>query len=209
LHVIDLETWPRRSQFEFFRGFANPHFSLTAQVDVTRLVEELKPEGVSVFNAVLFAVMGAANALPELRTRFRGDQVVEHEVVHASITVPIEDERFAFCDIEYAPDWPAFDARCQAAVEHARRQSVLIDHIAQRDDWIFLSCLPWVAFTSMTNPTSGPDDCVPRITWGRFERLGDSWRLPVCVEVHHGLVDGLHVGRFYQGLQQRLSTAAI
>lgn len=205
MKVIDLETWPRRSQFAFFRGVANPHFSLTASIDATRLVEDLKPKGVSLFNAALFAIMAAANGVPELRTRFRGDRVIEHEVVHASVTVPIEDERFAFCEIEFSPDWPAFDARCRQAVADAKRQTVLEDRVAQRDDWIYLSCLPWVAFTAMTNPTNGPDDCTPRIAWGKFERQDGRWRLPVGVEAHHALVDGLHVGKFYQELARRLS----
>ena len=28
--------------------------------------------------------------------------------------------------------------------------------------------------------------------------------MPVSVEVHHALVDGLHVARFYEGFQRRL-----
>ena len=205
MKIIDLDSWPRRSQFEFFRGINNPHFSLTANVEVTRLVEDLKPQGVSVFNAALFAIMAAANAVPELRTRFRGDQVVEHELVHASVTVPIEDDRFAFCDIEFSPGWPDFDARCREVVADAKRQTELRDKVAHLDDWIYLSCLPWIHFTSMTNPMNGPDDCTPRITWGRFDRRDGAWRMPVAIEAHHALVDGQHAGRFYAELEQRLA----
>ena len=48
----------------FFRKVAQPHFSLTALVDVSYLMATLKPANVSVFNATLFAVVGAANAVP-------------------------------------------------------------------------------------------------------------------------------------------------
>ncbi len=204
MKIIDMETWPRRSQFAFFRGLANPHFSLTAPVDATVLMERLKPAGVSPFNAALFAIMGAANAVPALRMRFRGDRVVEHDTVHASVTVPIENQGFGFCDIEYTPDWGAFDARCRERVARARAQRELTDHAAGEDRWIFLSCLPWVGFTAMTNPTAGPDDCIPRITWGRIERRDGGWRMPVAVEVHHALVDGLHAGQFFAELERRL-----
>ena len=33
--------------------------------------------------------------------------------------------------------------------------------------------------------------------------------MPVSVEVHHALVDGLHVGRFYEMFQARLDAAGV
>jgi chloramphenicol O-acetyltransferase type A len=205
LKSIDLQTWPRRSQYRFFRGLAPPHYSVTAAVDVTYLVTYLKPAGISVFNATLFAIVGAANAIPELRMRFRAEQVVEHDIVHASVTVPIGDDGFGFCNIEYADDWHLFDARCSDAVARAKRQTGLRDDVAHMDDWFYMSCLPWVDFTAMTNPVDGPDDCVPRVTWGKFVQHSGAWRLSVSVQVHHALVDGLHLGRFYETLQSRLT----
>ena len=200
---VDLETWPRRAQYEFFRGLAHPHFSLCAEVDATRLVEELKPAGVSPFHAVLWCLLDAANALPELRTRFRGDEVVEHSAVHASVTVPIGEEGFGFCSVPYDSDWPRFNAACGEAIEAAMRQESLEEN-TQGDEWIYLSCLPWLRFSSMTNPTAGPQDCVPRVTWGRFSAQEGRWLIPVAVQVHHALVDGRHLGLFYRGVSERL-----
>ena len=48
---------------------------------------------------------------------------------------------------------------------------------------------------------------MPRITWGRISSRNDGWTMPVAVQVHHALVDGLHLGRFYDALQQRLSVS--
>lgn len=205
MKTIDLKTWPRASQFRFFRGVADPHFALTAAVDATRLMALDRPEGVSVFNAALHAIMSAANAVPELRTRFGGDEVREYDTVHASVTVPIEGERFAFCDIPYAPDWPTFDGNCRREVERAKRQDALRDDVAGAEDWIYLTCLPWLHFTAMTHPVDGPQDCIPRIGWGKIAPEGDGFRMPVAVQVHHALVDGLHVGRFFEALEERLA----
>jgi chloramphenicol O-acetyltransferase type A len=70
--------------------------------------------------------MTAANAVPELRLRFREDTVVEHEVVHASATVPLDGDRFTFCSIEYAPEWDAFNANCVDALEKAYLYQVFV-----------------------------------------------------------------------------------
>ncbi len=204
METIDMATWPRKSLFEFFRQTAAPHFSITAPVDVTRLEKLRREAGFSFFNAVLYAIMTAANAIPELRMRFRNDRVVKHTVAHASATVPIEGDRFAFCGIEYAPEWETFNTACQTALEKAKTQDQLQEHI-QSDDWIFLSCLPWVSFTALTNPNSGPGDCIPRITWGKCEVRHAQASIPVGIQVHHALVDGVHVGRFYEALDDMLS----
>ena len=208
MKTIDLETWPRRSQYAFFRELAQPHFSVCVDVDCTHLVESLKPAGVSPFNAVLWSLLAAANDVPELRTRFRNDTVVEHAVVHASATVPIGDDAFAFCSLPYDEDWSRFNGSCQAAIEAASQQDALAEN-TEGDGWLYLSCLPWFAFTAMTNPTRGADDCVPRITWGRFHTRDGRWRIPVAVQVHHALVDGLHLGRFFSGVNERLANLGV
>jgi chloramphenicol O-acetyltransferase type A len=209
MKTIDMATWPRKSQYDFFRQLPAPHFSVTATVNVAVLVNRRKTEEISLFNAFLYCIMTAANAVPELRMRFRGDTVIEHEVVHASPTIPIDDDRFAFCSIEYIPEWDAFNASCVEALEKAKQQNELREHIDGTDEWIFLSCLPWMNFTALTNPNSGPNDCIPRISWGKVDGKGSSWTMPVSVQVHHALVDGIHVGKFYEALAQSLTTCAI
>ena len=79
-------------------------------------------------------------------------------------------------------------------------------HIDNTDEWIFLSCLPWMRFTSLTNPNGGPNDCIPRISWGKLDNQGSRWTIPVAVQVHHALVDGVHVGKFYEALAESIAT---
>jgi chloramphenicol O-acetyltransferase type A len=206
MKVIGKETWARRSQYMFFRNLAQPHFSVTSNVDVTPLISKIRLKELSAFNACLFSLMSAANAVPEMRLRFRGDTVVEHETVHASTTMPIEDDNFAFCGIEFAPDWSEFNRRCQKELARAKSQAELKEHIEDSDEWIFLSCLPWLRFTALSNPNNGPDDCIPRISWGKFFEQNSVWLMPVSVQVHHALVDGVHMGRFFQILESTIAT---
>ena len=86
-----------------------------------------------------------------------------------------------------------------------KSQFELQEHIEGSDEWIFLSCLPWMDFTSLINPHGGPDDCIPRISWGKLNGQGSSWTIPVAVQVHHALVDGVHVGRLYQALDETIA----
>lgn len=201
MKIIDFDTWPRKSLYNYFGSLPQPHFSITADVDVTALIESAKPQGVSVFNGSLYAVMKTCNTIPELRQRIQGERVVEFDTVHPAPTVPIEGDRFAFCYFDYDPDWETFNAHCTAAIEKGRQQTELTDGSDTRGDLIFTTCLPWVAFTSLHHPVQGPDDSFPRVAWGKFTRKNDRWVMPVNAQVHHALADGIHMGKFYQILQ--------
>ena len=49
---------------------------------------------------------------------------------------------------------------------------------------------------------------VPRFAWGRFFQEGRLLKLPFNVQVHHALVDGIHMGRFYAAVQEFLHDPA-
>ncbi|KLN61638.1 hypothetical protein WH96_04685 [Kiloniella spongiae] len=209
---IDLTTWSRYSQYAMFKDFASPHFSITTRVDVTAIMKARQNHGASPFNAMLFCIMQAFNAVPELRTRFRDTAgqptVIEHNRVHPSVTVPIENDRFAFCEIPYTSDWQAFNNHCQSAIAAGKAQTELDEKTIDTDYWIFMSCLPWLNFTDMQHPLKGPDDCIPRLAWGKFvpqpkiaSKGDDRWEAAVNLTAHHALVDGIHMAQFFQNLE--------
>jgi chloramphenicol O-acetyltransferase type A len=49
-----------------------------------------------------------------------------------------------------------------------------------------------------------PVDSVPRFAWGKFYEDGQLLKMPLSVQGHHALMDGLHVGRFYAEVQDYL-----
>ena len=71
-----------------------------------------------------------------------------------------------------------------------------------RTDLIHYSTLPWISFTSFSHARNwGKEDSVPKIVFGKATERNGQWLLPVSVEVHHALMDGLHVGRYLEKLQ--------
>ena len=93
-------------------------------------------------------------------------------------------------------------------LERVKSEAGPLDPQDDRDDLIHYSVIPWVAFTSFAHARRwGTDDAVPKIVFGKHREVGDRRLMPVSVEVHHALVDGLHVGRFYEALQRRLDGA--
>ena len=207
---LDLSTWNRREHFAFYRGYDNPYFNLCAPVDVTRLLERCRSEeGPSFFLASLWASLTAVNEIEELRYRIRGDDVVVHGIVHGGSTVLVPDGTFRFGYFDYDPDFWTFAEGAGSVLERVRAEMGPLEARPERDDMIHYSIIPWVAFTSFSHARRwGTVDSVPKVVFGRHHRDGDIDRMPVSVEVHHALVDGLHVGRFFERFQHHLDEAA-
>ena len=94
-----------------------------------------------------------------------------------------------------------FCGQTNKAIASARANPSLKDEPG-RDDYLFISSLPWVRFTSVSHPIQmNPVDSIPRITWGRFAEEHKRVIVPLSVQVHHGLADGYHVGLFFQLFQ--------
>ena len=205
MRYIDLEHWPRRKHFEFFRTLDYPHFNLTANVEISKTYSYCKTQQVSLFKTIVYMATTAANAVPQLRQRIRDGQVVEHEIVHPSVTVMSGEEVFSFCHIAYTPDFQQFLANAEHAIETVKHAPTLEESPERGDDVLYMTSIPWIAFTGVTHPIHmHPVDSVPRIAWGKFFEEGGARKMPLSVQAHHALVDGLHVARYFQQFQDLL-----
>jgi chloramphenicol O-acetyltransferase type A len=209
MRTIDLQTWPRRKHFEVFNGFDYPHFNLCAGVDVTAFFPAMRQAGISFTVGVIYLLAKTANGIPEFRTRIRGQQVVEHEVVHPSASVMAEGDLFSFCTMAYEPDFPAFAEQAARRMAWFQQHPTLEDEPGQ-DDLLFLSSIPWVSFSGLTHPIHmHPVDSVPRLTWGKIFDQDGRLKMPLSVQGHHALMDGVHVGRFFTQVQAYLDSPQI
>lgn len=204
--VIDQARWPRREQFELFRTFGSPYFSITADVDITAYREAL-PKGGRFTIGLVHALATAANAVPEFRQRIRGDDVIEFDTVHPSIIVLNEDDAFRFCAFPFANDYPEFAKDAPARMERAKGAPSMFD-FQDQDDYLFLTGLPWISFAGVMHaaPIQAPDS-VPRIAWGKYRDVAGRIMLPLNIQVHHALIDGIHAGRFYAKVEEILNRA--
>lgn len=107
---IDIEAWPRREHFEAFRTFDFPHFNMCANVDLTTFYPFVKQHGISLNVATIYILTHAANAVHEFRYRLRGEEVIEHEIVHPGSTIMGKNDVFSFCTMEYRENFPDFVA---------------------------------------------------------------------------------------------------
>jgi chloramphenicol O-acetyltransferase type A len=208
MREIDMQTWARGNHFENYVAFEQPLFGMCANVEIGAFYKHVKALGASLNVAIIYTASRAANTIPEFRQRIRGERVVEHDVVHPSTTILLEGDLFSFCTIEYDRDFSTFAARAEERIAFTKANPTLEDEEG-RDDFLFMTAIPWVSFTSFMHPLphfSG--DSFPRIAWGKLFEEGGVMKMPLGVQAHHALMDGLHVGKFYTEVESYLQDVA-
>jgi chloramphenicol O-acetyltransferase type A len=175
---IDMQTWSRREHFKVFGAFDHPHFSMCANVDLTAFYPFVKQHGISFNVATVYVLARAANAIPEFRYRIRSGEVVEHEIVHPATTILMDEDLFTFCTFDYNEDFSLFAARAAEQIAYVKEHLTLEDEPGR--------------------------DSVPRFAWGKFFEDGEFLKMPLDVQAHHALMDGVHMGRYFAEVEDYL-----
>ena len=205
-HYLDIASWARREVFEFFRGFDKPYFNICTRLDVTNLLSELrKRERTSVWLTYHYLALRAANEIEPFRYRLRQGKVLVHDVVNGGTTFMLPNETFTLLYFDYAETYSKFMESATKAVDEIITGDWAFRPKHEDDARIHCTTLPWIAFTSFSHARRwGREDSVPKISFGKFIKEKDRTLMPFSVEVHHSLMDGLHVGRFLSRLQEAL-----
>ncbi len=202
---LDISSWARRDLFEFFRRYGNPYFNICAQLDVTRLRDYLRerPE-TSTSLTYHYCALRAANEIEPFRYRLREGKVFVHDVIHGGTIVLLPNESFNFAYFGYHENFQEFISEAHDSVMKAQAPGASFTP-NPGDDRIHFSVLPWISFTSFAHARNlGVEESVPKIAFGKFTKQGKQNLLPISIDVHHALMDGLHVGRYLDRLQELL-----
>jgi chloramphenicol O-acetyltransferase type A len=201
MRSIDMQTWSRREHFELYNSFNHPHFNMCANVDLSSFLPYLKHNAISFNAAIVYLISRTANAIPEFRYRIHGEQVVEHEVVHPSTTILVSEDVFSFCGLSYVDNFAEFSTHYARKVAYVKEHPTLEDE-SEDDDMLFMTAIPWVSFTSFMHPINmHPCDSIPRFAWGKYFHEGEVIRMPLSIQGHHAVMDGIHMAKFYQRIQ--------
>jgi chloramphenicol O-acetyltransferase type A len=202
MRIIEFTHPHERRHFAFFRSMNHPHFGVSANVEIGGWLELLHERGLKTTPAIVHLLARVANEIPQFRRRIRGDEVVEHETVHPTFSVATDvADAFSFCHVLFDPDLETFVDAATSAMAEMRAHPVFEDE-PDRDDYLFMSALPWISFTSVQHAMHyHPHDSVPRITWGKFFEAGGRTMMPLSLQAHHALVDGAHAGRFFEEVE--------
>jgi chloramphenicol O-acetyltransferase type A len=201
---LNIDHWPRKNHFHFFKGFTEPFFGIVADVDCTEGYRYAKQKGVSFFLYYLHKSLAAANEIESFRYRIEGEKVACYDVINAGPTVPRPDGTFGFSEIIFKKDFEEFYPLALAEMKRVSGETTLVT--GKKENVIYYSAIPWIKFTSVSHARHYDiSDSIPKISFGKIYTENEKRMIPVSVHVHHALMDGYHVGQYFELFQKLLN----
>lgn len=211
--VLDVSQWARAQHLKFYQGFSHPWYNICSNIDVTALHQYCKQHNHRFFHAYLYLTQQALNKCEPMSYRLVGEEVRIYSPMCVSVALLADDNTVRFCDLDHEPTFSDFTISATKSETRIKNTPFIVEQFIgqeMKQNTIHLTVLPWVDFTSMTHARDvNFPDSVPKMAFGKLVQHGDQWRMPLSVEVHHGLMDGLHVGQFIQTLQMMFDSPSL
>lgn len=203
MKTIDIETWDRKGYFKAYAGTDFPYINVGAHLDITRLLRFSRKQGLSSYLALIFSAHRAAEGIRNFRYRIMdGKPVLNDSMCPCFTYLQKGADLFINVIVERSEDIREFHRNAKERI--ARQGNDLgLEIMRGRLDLIKYSAIPWIQYTHVVRTIAKCGvDSVPKISWGKYFKQGDRDLVPFSVQVHHGLMDGLHVGRYFETLQR-------
>lgn len=223
--IIDLDNYPRKSHLEYFMLMTHPQLNVTVDVDVTDLRAFCKSENCSFFLSFVHVVAISADSIPQFRQRihrlceeelrdpahnapkegvFAGCEIREYEQSPTSHTEATGNELYCYCPLYHHMPWSEYITTATEKQKIARAKGTL-EEDPEIEAFYFPTCIKWIHYRDIVHPMTDRYDSNPRFSWGKYEEdYRGRLMMPLTVAAHHGLVDGIHLGKFYDAVEKNM-----
>jgi chloramphenicol O-acetyltransferase type A len=207
MEYLDMEKWERKDLYASYVGQDLPYIIVTAEVDVTGLYRKAKAEGFSFYFGLVYAASQAADSIRNFHYRVVDGRpcYIERGTPTATHKRPGED-LFVMAECDHYDDIKTFAIKNREKAERLFVEGNPREPEGRTDIYNF-SAIPWIRFTGFVRTIGKLGvDTNPKFTIGKYAKKDGRVTVPFSVQTHHGLMDGYHVGLFYERFQQLLDT---
>jgi chloramphenicol O-acetyltransferase type A len=203
-NLIDKEKWDRNPYFEHYLNLKCT-FSITANIDITTLLEQLRTKEIKLYPTFIYMVSKTVNSHKEFRTCYNDEGVLGYwDKMIPSYTIFHSDNKsFSSIWTEFSNEFNVFYKNYQSDIKQYADVKGLFAKDNEPKNSFPISSIPWVSFTGFNlNINNDSDFLLPIITGGKYLNKKDKTLLPISLQVHHAVCDGYHASTFIEDLQQ-------
>lgn len=203
-HKINFDTWERKEHFHYYMNFIKTNYNLTAELDITNLLEKTKEKNLKFFPTMLYCITKGVNQNKEFRMDYDNDGNLGYwDFVVPSYTIFHEDDK-TFSDIwsEYSNDFKIFYKNVIDDIEKYKDIKGIKTKPGRGNNFCPISSLPWLSFTGCADDTFTESKMLfPVITFGKYFRKDSKTLIPISIFVNHAVADGYHTCKLINDIQ--------
>jgi chloramphenicol O-acetyltransferase type A len=207
--IIDKETYYRKGVFRHFSEDCKCSVSMTARVDVTKLVKYSKSTETKFYINFLYLLTKVLNSRYNYNMCYlwQSGDIICYYVIYPTQYVFHEDtETCTPVYSNYDPDYKTFYENALADVEKAKQTREYGLDAMNHPNWFDASYISWLSYDSLNIEL--PDGYLyfaPIINWGKYREENGRLMLPLTVRMNHAIADGYLVARVYKLLEEEIS----
>ena len=201
--IIDPKETTRAMAYELWMKAPNPMVTFFKTLDVTNLIRVSRRRKLK-FNMLLDWCIGrAAAGVKEFYILPVREQLIQYDSLAVNTIVKNRTGEVSSCDVLYTDDLDTFN---REYLEHTARvaESCLDRDLSESCMVIGTSAIVDTELDGAVGMNSGIFNN-PFIIWGRYRKRLFRYMLPISFQFHHTQMDGAHVGRFLENLQQEIN----
>lgn len=208
---MDMAKWERKDHYRYYTEQLKVEFNMTADVDVTSLLDFCHTNHYKFYPAFIYAVTKVLNKIDNFRM-FKDDSgslCVWDRILPNYTIFHKDDHTFSDCWTDYSEDFEAFYHDIVSDMERYKHKKGIKVKDNQPPNFYCISCIPWVTFTGCNSSVAGREPAFfPIIAMGKYEKRADRIIMPLNITIAHAVCDGYHVGMFFQYLQEEIDLHA-
>lgn len=182
----------RQPQFDYYRAYRNPFYSMTIELDATELKSFVDHHGYRTYLNLCYFFTRAAQPLEDFRYRLRAGELVLYERLDSGLTVPAANGAYSWANFDYDDDVHAFNR--QASEQWPSPDTPANMTPAEHDNQIYFTAIPGGEFTGFTHTWNDPAEGALRVAFGRLIERSGRLVVPVGIQANHVFVDGRALG---------------
>ncbi len=207
--LYNRETWPRSEHFDYYtKGFVKTVNSMTSRLDVTHFKKTVTARGLKFFPAFAAVTGKVIASMPEMCTNVdAAGNPGYYDFLCPNFTIFHEDDyTFSDCWSEYDDDFDTFYGNLMADTEKYKEKKGIKVKEGQPANFYCISCVPWLDYSAYTSVNaSGNPHLFPIITFGKYTEENGRLTLPLSLSISHASMDGWHICKFYNDMQDALN----
>ena len=206
--VIDKETYYRKGVFEHFTKDCKCSTSMTARVDVTRLVEYSKKTDTKFYINFLYILSKVLNSRDDYKMGYlwETDELICYDTVNPTQYVFHEDTET--CTPVYSTYYEDYETFYKNALNDLETNKLDRDYkldMQTHPNWFDASYISWLSYDSLNIEL--PDGYLffpPIVNWGRYREENGKLMMPVSVRLNHAIADGYLLANVYRLLDDEI-----
>lgn len=203
---IDKGTWDRKECFEHFINVASCSYSITVNVDITKLYQYIKEKQLRFYPTFTWIICKCVNSIKEFRMGYDQEGNVGYfDYINPCYSVLNEDTK-VMVDLctEYNDNFILFYKDMVNSLDSFKSNKSYRTNFYP--NFFIVSCLPWMTYSAFNVNNEGNQPFLfPMVTWGKYYKENSRVLIPVTIQIHHAAADGYHCSLFYSKLEEVVS----